>query len=224
MMPARLLPWLIAVLFAVLALLFGVTPLVDARRQRLLRQCLLDMCDVLNVNGVDYWCDFGTLLGYYRDHDVIRTDYDVDLCLLAEERAKLIRLVPAFKACGYTLTDSNGTTKLVIRIANDRTGYYADVYVYLTEGPMARSTFRSVEDVPLALVSDRVEVPFLGGAIRVPRQVEPLLLHRYGPGFRVPRRGDQGLAYGYSRIRTLVRILENNCLGIWSVVRSPWAS
>ena len=206
----------------VIGVLVGITPLVDARRQRLLRQCLLDMCDVLNSHGVDYWCDFGTLLGYYRDHDVIRSDYDVDLCLLAEEKPALIGLVSAFKARGYTLTDSNGTTKLVIRIANDRTGYYADTYVYRVDGPMARSTFRSVEDVPLALVANRVAVPFLGGTIRIPQDVEPLLLHRYGPTYRVPRRGDQGLAYGYSRIRTLVRLLENNLLGIWSIVRPLW--
>ncbi|MES1254979.1 MAG: hypothetical protein ABUS56_05190, partial [Acidobacteriota bacterium] len=132
---------------------------------------------------------------------------------------KLVALAPAFKARGYTLTDSNGTTKLVIRIANDRTGYFADAYIYKADGPMARSTFRSVEDVPLALVADRTTVPFLGVTIRVPRDVEPLLLHRYGPSYRVPRRGDQGLAYGYSRLHTLVRILENNLLGIWSLVR-----
>jgi hypothetical protein len=215
------LTWIILTPVVVLGVLFGVTPLVDGRRQRLLRQCLLDMCDVLNTHGVDYWCDFGTLLGYYRDHDVIRSDYDVDLCLMAAEKPKLIALVAAFKARGYTLTDSNGTTKLVIRIKNDRTGYYADTYIYRPDGAMARSTFRSVEDVPLALVEDRVDVPFLGGTIRVPRDVELLLLHRYGPGYRVPRRGDQGLAYGYSRVRTLVRILENNCVGIWSFVRPP---
>jgi len=213
--------WLLAVPVIVVAVLFAITPLVDRRRQRLLRQCLLEMCDVLNTHGIDYWCDFGTLLGYYRDHDVIRNDYDVDLCLMEDERPRLISLVAAFKARGYTLNDSNGTTKLVIRIVNDRTNYFADAYIYKPDGATARSTFRSVEDVPMALIANRVAVPFLGGRIRVPGDVEPLLLHRYGPSYRVPRRGDQGLAYGYSRVRTLVRILENNCLGIWSILRNP---
>ena len=122
-MPGGVLTWLLAVPLAVLAALVGVTPLVDARRQRQLRQCLLDTCDILNAAGLDYWCDFGTLLGYYRDHDVIRTDYDVDLCLFEAERTRLVALAPAFKTRGYTLADSNGTTKLVIRIANNRTGY-----------------------------------------------------------------------------------------------------
>lgn len=221
-MPSGLLPWMLGIPLAVLAVLFGVTPLIDARRQRLLRRCLIEICDVLNAHGVDYWCDFGTLLGYYRDQDVIRSDYDIDLCLLAEERSTLIALAPAFKTRGYTLNDSNGTTKLVIRLVHDRSGYFADMYIYRPDGPTARSTFRSVEDIPLGLVSDRVSVTFLGGTIRVPRDIEPVLVHRYGPGFRVPRRGDQGLAYGYSRIGTLVRILENNCLGIWSVARAPW--
>jgi len=191
-MPIALLAGLVAAPVAVLAFLFSITPLIDRRRQRLLRQCLLDMCDVLNAHHVDYWCDFGTLLGFYRDHDVIRSDYDVDLCLLEDEKPKLMTAAPALKARGYTLTDSNGTTKLVIRIANDRTGYYADTYIYRQDGSIARSTFRSVEDVPLALIANRTAVPFLGGTIQVPRDVEPLLLHRYGPSYRVPRRGTKG--------------------------------
>ena len=221
-MTGGLLRWLMAAAVIVLTILFGVTPFIDARRQRLLRRCLLEICDVLNPHGVDYWCDYGTLLGYYRDRDVIRGDYDVDLCLFAEDRPTLIALAPAFKTRGYTLTDSNGTTKLVIRIVHDRTGCYADLYVYRRDGPTARSTFRPVEDIPLELVSDRISVSFLGGTIRVPRNIEPVLQHRYGPGFRVPRRGDQGLAYGYSRIGALMRILEHNCVGIWSAARALW--
>lgn len=211
--------WLIAVPLVVLTALLALTPLVDARRQRILRRCLRDACDILNAHGIDYWCDFGTLLGYYRDGDIIRTDYDVDLCLLVEERPKLMVLRPAFKDRGYTLTDANGHSKLVIRLSHDRTWYYVDMYLYRPDGPMLRSTFRSVEDVPSALVANRVGVPFLGSTVRVPRDVEALLLHRYGPGFRTPRRGDQGLAYGYNRIETFLRMLENNCIGIWSMLR-----
>lgn len=212
--------WLLVVLLLVLAALLALTPLVDARRQRILRRCLRDVCDVLNAHGIDYWCDFGTLLGYYRDGDVIRTDYDVDLCLLVAEHPKLLVLGPRFKDRGYTLADVDGHSKLVIRIWDDRTRYYVDVYLYRPDGPLLRSLYRSVEDVPLSLVADRIEVPFLGGTVRVPRDVEALLLHRYGPAFRTPRRGDQGLAYGYSNVETFVRILENNCIGIWSILRA----
>ena len=85
---------------------------------------------------------------------------------------------------------------------------------------MLRSQFRSVEDVPLSLVADRVGAPFLGSTIRVPRDIEPLLLHRYGPGFMTPRRGDRGPGYGYSRVEAFVKVLENNCVGLWSMVRA----
>jgi hypothetical protein len=212
--------WLLAIPPAALAALVAVTPLVDARRHVILRQILRDVCTVLHDYGLDYWCDFGTLLGYYRDGDVIRSDYDVDLCMLDGDKPKLLALAGVLKARGYTLANSNGTTKLVVRIWNDRTGYYADMYTYRPDGPMLRSTFRSVEDLPAALVAGRTDVPFLGTTIRVPHDIEPLLLHRYGPTFRTPRRADQGVAYGYRRWEAFLRVLENNCVGIWSVAKS----
>src|SRR5260221_3266175 len=116
--------WVIAAPVGGLAVLLALTPIIDARRQKILRRCLREVCDILNRGGVDYWCDYGTLLGYYRDGDVIRTDYDIDLCLLLSEKPKVIGLRQAFKDRGYTLADTNGTTRLVVRITDDRTWSY----------------------------------------------------------------------------------------------------
>jgi hypothetical protein len=93
------------------------------------------------------------------------------------------------------------------------------MYTYRSDGPLLRSTYRAEEDVPAALVANRVDVPFLGTTIRVPADVEALLLYRYGPSFRTPRRGDGGRAYGYRRIEAWRKLVENNCVGLWSIVR-----
>ena len=34
--------------------------------------------DALFSKGIVFWLDFGTLLGYYREHDFIKHDYDID--------------------------------------------------------------------------------------------------------------------------------------------------
>ena len=211
--------WL-GIIVAGLAALVLITPLVDRWRQRILRRCLRDVCDVLNAHGIDYWCDFGTLLGCFRDGDIIRRDYDVDLCILAAERTKVAVLSKAFQERGYTFRDANGTTRRVIRISNNRTRYYVDLYHYTPDGAWLRSPYHAEDDVPAGLVGNRTARPFLGGDIRVPGDIESLLVHRYGPDFMTPRRGDRGAAYTFSRVETFVRILENNCVGLWSMLRS----
>lgn len=35
---------------------------------------------ILNANNINYWTDFGTLLGIVREGDVIAHDYDADFC------------------------------------------------------------------------------------------------------------------------------------------------
>jgi hypothetical protein len=204
---------------AILIGLLAMTPVVDRYRQRILRRCLRDVATVLNAHGVDYWLDFGTLLGFHREHDVIRADYDVDVSMLESGKPALLACADALEARGYAVADSNGTTKMVVRISDRRSVYHVDVYTYRPDGAVLRSPYRREDDVPPDLVGDRVEAPFLGTTVRVPRDTARLLSYRYGPTFMTPRRGDQGPAYGYRRWESFVRLLENNGVALWSVAR-----
>src|SRR5262245_58467624 len=197
-----------------------MTPLVDHYRQQILRRCFRDVCDVLNEHGVDYWCDFGTLLGCYRENDIILRDYDVDLCMMVDQRQKVSALGDAFRSRGYTFRDANDTTYRVIRIFDNRSRYYVDLYHYTPDGEWARSPYRSEEDVPARLVANRTTGTFVGGPVRVPADIPSLLLYRYGPDYMTPRRGDRGVAYGFSRIESFLRVLENNIVGLWSMCQS----
>ena len=208
-----------------LAFLWAITPLVDAYRRRALRRCLPDVCRVLNAHGIDYWCDFGSLLGYHRDGDVIWGDKDADLCILASEKEKVLPLAAAFAAAGYWLTDKGGDARKLLRVHDRRTGYYVDIYPYATDGEMLRSVLSAGDDVPARLVAPRVEVPFLGGTIRVPRDVEALVSYRYGPDYRTRRRGDKGISRKYTRVRSWYEDVEANVLAFgwfctWAVRRA----
>jgi len=48
-------------------------------------QCLLEVKDKFNEFGLDWWIDFGTLLGCYRDGKILDGDSDCDIGLWAED-------------------------------------------------------------------------------------------------------------------------------------------
>lgn len=51
-------------------------------RIRNLRRLVMEVCPVLDKLGVTYWIDFGTLLGAYREKDIIPHDNDADVVIL----------------------------------------------------------------------------------------------------------------------------------------------
>lgn len=55
-------------------------------------ECFIKTIDILKNNNVDYWLDFGTLLGAVRDGDFIKHDYDMDLGILFENEEKQVIL------------------------------------------------------------------------------------------------------------------------------------
>ena len=205
---------------APIALAIGVlalTPAVDAYRRAALRRLVPGICGVLDAHAIDYWCDFGTLLGLYRERDIILGDKDADLGIFEWERTRLMALAGALAARGYELTDRGGRARNVIRIYDSRTRFYVDVYPYRSDGDRLRSVTASPqEDIPAALVARRVTASFLGATVRVPEDIEGVLRHRYGPAFRTPRRGDKGATRPYSVVRMMVEDLQDNVLGIWS--------
>jgi hypothetical protein len=201
-------------------LLAALTPVIDAHRRAALRRLVPAVCRIFEQHNIDYWCDFGTLLGFYRECDIIEGDKDADLSVLASETPRILALASVFRACGYELTDRGGRAGKLIRIYDVKTRYYVDVYTYVTDGSMLRSVFASPhEDIPARLVARRVKASFLGATVRVPEDVAAVLRHRYGPAFNTPRRGDKGVARRYSVLRSLIEDLQDNVLGIVSWLR-----
>lgn len=48
-------------------------------------QCLLEVRDKFNSFGIDWWIDFGTLLGCYRDGKILDGDSDCDIGFFAND-------------------------------------------------------------------------------------------------------------------------------------------
>lgn len=54
-----------------------------------LRDMLFDVVDLLEKNDIQYWIDFGTLLGAIRGQDIIKWDKDVDISVYSNHRSKI---------------------------------------------------------------------------------------------------------------------------------------
>jgi len=216
--------WLVrfmSVIVGAAAGLLALTPVVDRRRQRALRRAVADVCRIFFAHGIDYWCDFGTLLGFYRNGDIIPSDKDVDLSIMATEKPSIMALAATFRRHGYELTDQGGRARKLLRIIDERTRYYVDIYPYVADGAVLRSVWASPqEDIPAALVARRVSASFLDAPVTVPADVPAVLHHRYGPSYATPRRGDKGATRPYSLARSLFEDLQDNVLGVWSWVHA----
>jgi hypothetical protein len=194
---------------------------IDRRRRSALRRVVPAVCRGLDAHGIDYWADFGTLLGYRREADIILSDKDADLCVRAAEKPRILSLEREFARAGLSVTDRGGSSRQVLRIQDRRTRYHLDVYTYVQDGGILRSeTISPQEDIPAALVERCVAAPFLGGSMRVPADVDAVLRHRYGDGFAVPRRGDKGRTRPYSLLRSVLEDVEAGWIGIWSWLRA----
>jgi hypothetical protein len=216
----RFLLTLAIVLAGTTLFLAAITPAIDRYRRAVLRRIVADVCRILDAHDIDYWCDFGTLLGFYRERDIIRSDKDADLSILDAEKPRVLALAGVLRANGYDLTDRGGRARKVIRIYDRETRYYIDVYPYIADGATLRSVLASPqEDIPAALVARRMAAPFLGATIRIPEDVVAVLRHRYGPAFTMPRRGDKGTARRYSALRSFGEDLLDNLLGVGSWLR-----
>jgi len=143
--------------------------------------------------GLDYWIDYGTLLGLKRGSDVILWDNDADFCVLESPDldAKLWKIALRLSDYGIVWT----------RVAEGIYRFYhrclpvlvhADVDVFKLDGDMLRGPEGPKSDIPSSLIGSRPQVVnLLKGApsveFQIPEKVHETLVWRYGEDYMIPR-------------------------------------
>lgn len=133
---------------------------------------------------IEYCLIYGTLLGHYREGDIIKGDNDIDLGTFEPNYSRIVsqadRLPP-----GYTLHDTthrhNGP-KLYVASPD---GWEVDIYFFRDLGEQLQSTTiesNSVHMLPFAkdLMLPLQATEFVGQKTWVPHQSEAWLRHSYG--------------------------------------------
>ncbi|MFB0562330.1 MAG: LicD family protein [Candidatus Lokiarchaeia archaeon] len=64
-------------------------------------EALREVKEILDKHGIEYWLDYGTLLGAVRDRRFIPWDTDIDLGVWSKDIDKLIKAYEEFHTKGY---------------------------------------------------------------------------------------------------------------------------
>lgn len=159
--------------------------------------------DAMFANGIVFWIDYGTLLGYYREHDFIKHDFDLDTSAWYEDHE---RIKAALEKAGfervrhYYLKNRDGMEECYKHRDFSTT---IDVFYYFNEGDKSycfsfvpcvsmtkkrhlnkvqksrarRWTFEKIKPVP---------AEFKGVKVFVPENPGKYLASTYGENFMTP--------------------------------------
>lgn len=153
------------------------------KKLQILQSMFIAMVNFLNEIGEEYWLDFGTLLGYYRENGIIGHDVDIDFSMHEKSYNRLLseshRIPLGFKI--YDTSTNHHGPKLYL----SHKGFDVDIYFYQDVG----ETIRSYENTKYAnerqFIPKRLIFPLRDAAlfnlkVFVPNQTKKYLEFLYG--------------------------------------------
>ncbi len=170
--------------------------LLNGKNGKIALQLLNDVTDILDEYKVNYWLDFGTLLGVVRENRILPWDDDIDISIFEEdEETMLNKVLPAIKKARYRtytrrLKEDVGPLKKgnirSFKIRNNRffflRGYVKlDIFVmYKHKDDLYWYEWGKPHSLPQNLVSEFQMIDFNGKKYRVPKDYDAYLTHHYG--------------------------------------------
>jgi phosphorylcholine metabolism protein LicD len=153
-----------------------------------LRLILGKIIVILNENDIYYWIDFGTLLGLYRDNDIIFGDNDIDICIFENSVKNIQKIENKLKENGFFFKK----TDRVIKIFKKNTLFpvYADIYINkIINNSVSIWGEHDDRNIPINLVNTNKIIKWKNLLIKTPNNIPKLLELRYGKDFMTPIKG-----------------------------------
>ncbi|KAL9966392.1 hypothetical protein ACROYT_G024455 [Oculina patagonica] len=157
-------------------------------KHRTLRIMLQNITRVFDKFGVQYWLDYGTLLGAYRTGDILPHDHDADISFILKTESfdaykELRRL--GMKAGGLIAIFGNVTVDFVRwKPVNMTVHGKTEVMLHKYYPPWVKDNFileyhHTLEAFPQSWVVPPTRINFLGVNVSIPNSPERLLAFRY---------------------------------------------
>lgn len=188
------------------------------------KELLIKTNEILTKNGLQYWLNYGTLLGAYRDHDFIKHDYDLDIGMWWEdyECVKDLFLKNGFRlVVEYRIGSWETPENVEYRF--EYAGAFIDVDFYKINADMMAYTFNpdfiegydySHKGVRHPIIVEEINNPirglkqidFIDNKFWAPANTEEYLIYNYGEGWSTPLSVSQG--FNYHDVATNISIKE----------------
>ncbi|XP_064086643.1 ribitol-5-phosphate transferase FKTN-like [Macrobrachium nipponense] len=145
---------------------------------------------ILDQLKVPFWLSSGTLLGYYRQCDIISWSMDVDIGIFIEDYT--YRLIPEFENRGLRLTHKFGKLSDSLELSFKEEDIKLDIFFFYTEGATMwnggtqAKTGKKFKYIFPAFTLCWTE--FLDLKVRIPCQTEEYIRANYGPAWFTPVR------------------------------------
>ena len=179
------------ILFKIYIIFIIFSYLIRKYIQLNLRYILLEVIRYLNDNKINYWVDFGTLLGLHREKDIIMGDMDCDICIWKTEEDHI-----RFFLVNFCQNKDNFTFKEydwgVFRIYYNKFRFM-DIYkAKISPDNPEEVMIPDSKNTPINLLRDfeTVELPFHRSTIQIRQPVkwEDMLEFRYTKNWTKPMR------------------------------------
>ena len=87
---------------------------------------LIEAKKILDTLEIHFWLTDGTLLGYYRENDFIKHDYDIDIALFAKDYTE--KIVESFANQGFKVRGRMGTQAEGLTFSFSKNGVQIDLF------------------------------------------------------------------------------------------------
>lgn len=165
------------------------------------QEVLENTTDVLKVMAVPYWIDSGTLLGAYRDKNLILYDHDIDIRILPGglPEAKMPILLTKLWDIGYRVLIQNYGKRAELICAHEnktlldlKFAFRDDnwLWIYCWSKPYGIEPPR-VHCYPVKFFENLTEIELLGRKYPAPSPIEEYLGYHYGNWREFKKRPEQ---------------------------------
>lgn len=160
-----------------------------------IKELLVHILPILNENNIRYWLVDGTLLGYYREKDIIFRDDDADIAILEDDFKKSMKILK--NNLPKHFGDFNDNSEDEFNINNNRFNKLGglgkiDLFIAYKENQNIKYENHTV---PNDYIFPLKEDDFLGIKVKVPNKTDKILENTYGKDYMTPRSYYKGINY-----------------------------
>lgn len=141
---------------------------------------LIDMKNILDKIGVEFWLNYGTFLGAYRDGALILFDNDIDLALCIDDRLRISYFDDEFRKAGFKRVRWSFWGMRFYRNST-----YVGVVFFRKKGNKMSYGFYEYDLDAFEVYN---EVHFLGKSWRIFSNPEKWLRYIYGEDWQTPQK------------------------------------